>query len=233
MRRYDPGDTATLQHEVRDADGELTSATVVLTLTPPAGEDLEPTVNESSTGVFDAVVADLDAGVYSGYWMVTGSVQDVVPVRFYVAEDDDRLPPLASFDQLARKLGYTPEDAERTRAEDILDSASELIRDVAGKTWVSTTTGVLESVPRRVRSICVEVAYRAFGNPQGLSQRTIGDDSKSFDRAKREGGEAVYLTTAEEKAIRKAAAGSSLVSVTLVSPYSGEIEDPWDAVTAE
>jgi hypothetical protein len=149
-----------------------------------------------------------------------------------VSESED-LPPLAPFSALVRKLGYTPEDEEETRAESILSEASELIRDVAGEDWVDDN-GVLTNVPRRVAQICVSVAYRAFTNPEALTQRTIGDSSKSFDRAQREGGEAVYLTDAEEKAVRKAAGSSGMVSVTLVSPYNcGTVLDPWDVVTAE
>lgn len=149
-----------------------------------------------------------------------------------VSESED-LPPLAPFSALVRKLGNTPEGDEASRAEHILDEASELIRDTAGNDWVDDS-GVLSGVPRRVAQICVAVAYRAFTNPEGLSQRTIGDSSKSFDRARREGGEAVYLTDGEEKAVQKAGGASGMVSVTLVSPYSnGTILDPWDAVTAE
>lgn len=149
-----------------------------------------------------------------------------------VSESED-LPPLAPLSALVRKLGYTPEDEEADRAEHILSEASDLIRDTGGVDWVDDN-GVLSGVPRRVAQICVAVAYRAFTNPEALSQRTIGDSSKSFDRAKREGGEAVYLTEAEEKAVQKAAGTSGMVSVTLISPYdNGTLLDPWDAVTAE
>jgi hypothetical protein len=228
MRRYDSGDTATLRHEVRNAAGELTAATVSLVLTLPDGTTDTVTTTAASTGVYVGTTDALDLyGLYGYVWTVSGTVTDVDRGQLYVADDDDRLPPLASLDRLGRKLGYTPVDAEADRAADILDAASELIRDTAGKTWVVEDTGALENVPRRVASICVEVAYRAFANPEALSQRSIGDSSKSYDRAKREGGEAVYLTKAEEEAIRKAAGstGSSLTSVTLVSPYSGSYLD--------
>jgi hypothetical protein len=149
-----------------------------------------------------------------------------------VSESED-LPPLASFAVLVRKLGYTPEDDEKVRAENDLADASELIRDTASKDWVDDN-GVLSDVPRRVAQICIAVAYRAFTNPDALTQRTIGDSSRSYDRAKREGGEAIYLTDAEKKAIEKAAGASGMVQVTMTSPYNnGTLLDPWDAVTAE
>lgn len=131
-------------------------------------------------------------------------------------------PPLASADKLGKKLGYTPAGAEGDRAASLLAEASELIRDVAGKTWLNDAGTAVVDVPPRVENICVAAAFRSFGNPEGLTQRSIGDGSKSYDRTGREGGEDVYLTEAEEKSVRKAAAGSSFASVTMVSPYSGD-----------
>lgn len=233
MRRFNPGSTATLRHTVTDANDAPVAATVDLTLTSPAGAPVVPVVTNPSTGVYDAAVADVVIGVYSGAWEISGSVDDSVPVRFYVASDIDELPPLASLDRLGAKLGYVPTGAEADRAYAILDAASELIRSVAGKTWVSETTGALESIPRRVRTVCVEAAFRAFGNPEALSQRSIGDSAKSFDRAGREGGEAVYLTRDEERDIKAAAGTSSLVSVGLYGIADFVERDPWDVVTAE
>lgn len=134
-------------------------------------------------------------------------------------------PPLASLAKLATKLGYTPTGDEASRAESLLAEASELIRDVAGKTWLNATGDEVVDVPPRVENICVAVAYRAFVNPEGLNQRSLGDSSKSYDRTGREGGEDIYLTEAEERSVRKAAAGSSFASVTLVSPYAATDPD--------
>jgi len=131
------------------------------------------------------------------------------------------LPPLASLQEFSARLGYTPEGVEAERAEALLDEASELIRDEAGEDWVDSDSG-LGLVPRRVVKICLAVAYRAFVNPEALTQRGIGDSNKSYDRTRREGGEAVYLTEAERKAIRRAAGASTFTAVTLTSPYSGE-----------
>lgn len=130
------------------------------------------------------------------------------------------LPPLASLEQLAGRLGYAPDGAEATRAAARLADASELIRDEAGVTWVNDA-GVLVDVPRRIVSICIDVALRAVTNPEGLTQRQIADSNKSYDRAGLQGGAIVYLTDAEAKAVRRAARGSTLKSVSLVSPWSG------------
>lgn len=134
------------------------------------------------------------------------------------------LPPLATFEQFVDRLGYTPEGDEADRALARLVDASELIRDEAEEDWVDESE-VLETVPRRVQSICIDAALRAFTNDEALTQRSIGDSSKSWDRSRREGGEMVYLTEAEKRAVRKAAGKSTFRAVTLVSPYDGTDSD--------
>lgn len=240
MRRYDPNDTATLRREVRAADDDLIDATVTFTLTLPDGTAATlGEVKRLSTGVYGVDPYPLtDYGLYS-YTSLAAGDQVADPAhrgQFYVADDDDRLPPLASRDRLARKLGYLdgtfPSTEESVRADDMLNDASELIRDIANKTWANAETGALEAIPRRVVSICLASAARGFGNPEALTQRSIGDSLKSFDRSGLDGGEAIYLTEEEKKAIIRAAAGtaSSMNVVTLVSPYNGTYLDDDDQV---
>jgi hypothetical protein len=231
MRRYDFGSVATLRHTVTDEDGTPTDADVSISVVDPDGQTSTPTPTHAGTGVYDFAVPADDYGLWRYTITVSGAVQGVKRGKFYVADDDDEeLPPLASVESLGRKLGYVPEGLEADRAGDMLDAASTLIRDLAEKTWVEADTGVLEAVPRAIVRICVEAAYRAFGNPEGLSQRSIGDSSKSYDRAKREGGEAVYLTDAEKRRVLAAAVTSSPTVVTMVSPYSGDPLDDGDLV---
>jgi hypothetical protein len=226
MRRYDLGDPISLQHFVTDATGTPVAATATLHVVKPSGEAADPTVTSPSTGVLTAVVPAVEAdedGPYRYTWSVTGVVQDTVSGKFYVGADaeDGEIPPLAPFELLVAKIGYTPEGYERGRAEDLLDESSELIRDIAGKTWVDTE-GVVSGVPRRMQRICVAAAYRGFTNPEGLSQRQIGDSLKGYDRAGVGGGEAVYLTPREEKSVRAlGGVDTSFVSVGLMTPYSG------------
>lgn len=241
MRRFDLGDPIPLRYEATDPDtGEAVAITGALVLTKPSGTTYNGVPQSGGTGIVTVTIPASEASVAGRYeyeWTISGGLSDVEVGHFYVAAAEDEAPPLASFDMLARKLGALAEDfdeTERARGEYLLDEASELIRDVAGKTWL-TAANALDSVPRRVASICVASAARAFENPHGLTQRSIGDSSKSYDRAGREGGEAVYLTDVEERNVRKAAGTSSFVAVTLVSPYSADIAelDVWAEVTAE
>lgn len=237
MRRYDPGDPIALRYIATDADDVPVAITGTFTLAKPDLTTYAGNPQSGGTGILDVVVPAAEAaqlGRYGFTWSVSGGVTDVETGTFFVAAAGDEIPPLASLEMLSRKLGYTPEETEADRAGHLLDEASELIRDVAGMTWLVTGTNALDNVPRRVARICVAVAYRAFMNPEGLTQRSLGDSAKSYDRTAREGGEDIYLTAEEERAVRKAAGGSTFAAVTLTSPYSADAAlDTWAEVTAE
>lgn len=135
-------------------------------------------------------------------------------------------PTLATIGKLIEKIGYEPTPAsEMTRATDCLVEASELIRDEAGITWLNAGGTAVENVPPRVERICIAAAFRGFDNSKALSQRSLGDSSQSWDRVGVEGGAGVYLTPSERRAVVKAAAGSVLSTITLVTPYSGDVTD--------
>jgi hypothetical protein len=108
--------------------------------------------------------------------------------------------PLATIPELEARLGRVLTGAELERAEALLDDASALVRDVAGKTWIDPDTGLLEPVPGSIRWVVLRAAERAIRNPQGFSSESAGD--YSYQRTGVEPG--VYLTEGEEKAIRKA-----------------------------
>jgi hypothetical protein len=225
VRQYENGDTVDLRHEIRNVDDELVNATATLAITRPDATTVPVTVTATSTGIRDAVYAVTQYGPHTFKWTVSGAVNGVRTGQFYVADDAPDLPPLAPLSALVRKLGYTPEDEEAERASDALAAASTLIRDVAETTWTHATTNALLTVPERVRRICVAAAFRSFSNAEALTQRSIGDSSKSYDRSGREGGEDVYLTDQEEKDIRGVVGLSSMKQVTLVSPYNGTYLD--------
>jgi hypothetical protein len=241
MRRFDLGDPVPLRYEATDDDtGAPVAVTGSFLLTKPDGTTYDGVTQTGGTGIVDVTIPASQASIPGRYdykWTITGGLEDEAYGFFYIAVAEDEVPPLGSFAMLARKLGGSPEDfddAERARGEALLDEASELIRDVAGKTWL-TANNSLDNVPRRIARICVAAAARAFENPHGLTQRSLGDSSKSYDRQGREGGEVVYLTAEEEVAIRRAAGTSGFVAVTLTSPYSADAADldVWGQVLAE
>jgi Gp19/Gp15/Gp42-like protein len=107
--------------------------------------------------------------------------------------------PLASVSDLEARLGRTFAGDETTRALALLDDASALVRDVAGKTWINPDTGALQPVPGTIRWVVLRATERAVRNPDGFSSESAGD--YSYQRVGVEPG--VYLTEGEERAIRR------------------------------
>jgi len=127
------------------------------------------------------------------------------------------LPALASVDDLALRLGVTLAGAEAERAAAILADASALIRSEASRDWVDDE-GALLDVPAVVESVALSVAYRAFRNPDGVSQTSLGDASVSYDRGS--GQAAVYLTRDERRTVRRAAGTTAVGAIELTSPWA-------------
>ena len=96
---------------------------------------------------------------------------------------------------------------------------SQLIRSEAAVDWIDDSDA-LSDVPSVIEAITLAVAYRAYQNPTGASQTSLGDASVSYAREGSSG--AVYLTRDERKAVRKAAGISSVGSIALVSPWLSE-----------
>jgi len=114
--------------------------------------------------------------------------------------------PLATVADLEARLGRQFEESELPRIEALLDDASALARDVAGKTWIDPETEELLPVPGSIRWAVLRAAERAVRNPDGFSAETAGD--YSYQRTGVQPG--VYLTEAEERSIRKAIGKSGL-----------------------
>ena len=118
--------------------------------------------------------------------------------------------PLATTEELTVRLGGTLSAVEETRADAALADASALVRDEGDPDWTE------DDVPARVHSIVLQAARRAFRNPEGYSQSSIGDVSVSYSRSGAQG--AVYLTRPEHRAVRRAA-GRHMMATTLADPY--------------
>lgn len=121
--------------------------------------------------------------------------------------------PLADIDQLSERLGISldPESSEGRRGQAALNDASALIRS-EGAAWADPATA-----PDIAVTICLAVSIRAFTNPRGATQASVGDVAVSFPGS----GGAVYLTPPELRSIRKAAGASSVSSVGMTADLTG------------
>lgn len=125
------------------------------------------------------------------------------------------LPALVSLDDFALRLGGIAA-ADEDRAQAALNDASALIRAEAGtEDWVDDDGG-LEEVPDVIVAVCVAVAVRAFRNPDGVRQETIGNYSVAYADT----STAVFLSTGERRTIRRAVGLTGLSSISLEGEWT-------------
>jgi hypothetical protein len=143
--------------------------------------------------------------------------------------------PLADVAALEIRLARTLVEPELSRVEALLEDASDLVRDVAGKTWIDPVTGLLEPVPGTVRATVLRMVERAVRNPEGFSAESAGD--YSYQRTGVQPG--IYVTEGEERAIRRAIGKTGLwnqpltrneeaLTVGFVEDQFGSELIPWD-----
>jgi hypothetical protein len=127
------------------------------------------------------------------------------------------LPPLATLGAMGDRLGITfdPLAPDGIRAAAALADASALVRAVARTTWVDAD-GNLEPVPPVVVQVTIAAAIRAYRNPDGYTQASVGDVSVSY--GSRPGG-ALYLTKDEKRAVMAAAGTTTARSIPLASGW--------------
>lgn len=123
----DIGDDVTVTTTIR-VDGTLTDPdSVTIEVTSPAGASSNPSVTNSSTGVYEATVAATAAGRWRYTW--TAENPDGVEHGYFdVTADPPRLESLASIADLEDRLGRELTDAEARRAPALLRDASALVR---------------------------------------------------------------------------------------------------------
>ena len=97
-----------------------------------------------------------------------------------------------------------------------VDDAVTLFTDMANGI-VTDITGPLATPPMRVRAITLEVAARAYRNPNGYSSETIDDYTYRRDGDTRQAG--VYLTDAEAREL--ATFGGTASAGPYVIPLGG------------
>jgi hypothetical protein len=153
MPTYDLGDGVNLRHLVYDRDGNLTDATVALTITKPDGTTTGVVNSRTSLGTYDAnTYVPPVVGEYRYKWAVTGTITDVSIGSFTVS---DPSPPYYSELPLVKsQLGKITNDDRDELIQASITAASRMI-DVECGLWpgafradVVATTRVIELAGR-------------------------------------------------------------------------------------
>lgn len=96
------------------------------------------------------------------------------------------------------------------RAEALLEEASTLIDECAGSAVVAGWVATPSTVPKAIKSVCIQVALRVFDNPGGLSMEQATGYMYQRPQARVTGLE---LTKAEKARVRAACGRASVYSV--------------------
>lgn len=138
------------------------------------------------------------------------------------------LPSFASVEELADRIPGGIENSDLARAVAALDDASSLIRDEAGKSWVTEEgdlalpTGVDAWRADTLVRVCCSAARRSIENPEGVSQESLGGYSVTNSNASAD----VYLTSGERRSVKRAAGRESVWAM----PLTRSIEDAPDVI---
>lgn len=171
----DIGDDVTVTTTVY-VDGVLTDpASVVVTVTDPAGDDTTPSVTNPSTGVFHATVPVTAAGRWQYAWQTTDP--DSTEFGYFdVLPDPPRLQPLAQVSDLEASLGRALTATEATRAVAYLARASALIRRYTGQVFDQVDDDVVILRPVGAYLVLPQTPVTAVTEVRGiLRDGTVGD----------------------------------------------------------
>ncbi len=143
---YDLGDGVSLRHEVRNAAGTLTAATVALLVTRPDGTTFSPTVTSPSTGVYDAEAFVTDqAGPWQYRWDVSGAVTDKAYGEFAVATQAPGL--YVDLGTVKRSLGKLTEDDRDELIMQAIRAACRLIDRRTGRRFYADAAASARTYP--------------------------------------------------------------------------------------
>jgi hypothetical protein len=171
----DVGDGYPIGYEARDPDTrELVAATVVLTVTDPAGVESTPTPANPSTGVYRATITLSAAGRWRWRWDVTGTVVDVAHGEVRAA--DPALGDLASTADVEALLGRALTDPEKLRVGGLLSSASTKLRaycrrsfsEVAGDSVDLRPVGTVLRLPNKATAVSSVTQIGTSGTAERL-----------------------------------------------------------------
>jgi hypothetical protein len=171
----DVGDRVNVRYLSYNAAGALTNATVVLTVTDPAGATTTPTVTNTSTGTYDASFTLNLAGLWSWVWSVSGAVVDVASDNVFAASP--AAPTYVSPADLKAYLGVT-DTTDDTKLEDALVSASRGIEHYCGRAFWPTLTATARVFQPTTWQLAV---VDDFWTATGLIVKLDTSDSGVFD----------------------------------------------------
>ncbi len=113
---------------------------------------------------------------------------------------------------------------EADKVEALLEDATALIGlELAGSDVAWLKDEPEEEVPAGVKAVCIQVAYRVFSNPDSVAREELGAVARTYRGTDQ--SDALWLTQNEARLIRRAAGTSSITSIPVETPYSGDPDE--------
>lgn len=119
---------------------------------------------------------------------------------------------------------YTLEEFASYVQSDVDTATALLLRDLATGAIGAATGLVVDDTNSELKRIALQAASRAYRNPGGLRQETIG--SESYTYAAETVANEVALTPQEKREARRAVGIGGAFTVELVPPLSVDLADP-------
>lgn len=174
MTTRDVGDRVNVQYLSYNGSGVLTNATVVLTVTDPAGAITTPTVTNTSTGQYDASFTLATAGLWSWVWTVSGAVVDVASDNVFAASP--AAPTYATLSEFKSYIGLT-DTVDDAKLQDALVSASRGIEHFCRRAFWPTLTATARVFSPRAGWLAV---VDDFWTSTGLIVKIDSSDSGTY-----------------------------------------------------
>jgi len=133
---YVQGQRASLRTTVTDEAGQLTDATVVLTVTAPDGTVTQPTVSHDGLGLYSAQVTFNQVGDWLRVWTASGAVDAPDVDQIHVIAPALRLVGLAE----VKEHGNITTSASDRELLDFIGTAQQMIEHEVGPTVPQTYT---------------------------------------------------------------------------------------------
>jgi hypothetical protein len=127
---------------------------------------------------------------------------------------------LATKEDFEARHGVLDEDDQKTVDVLLVDAGGLIETELAGSEAAWLGEDFDGEVPAVVKAVCIQAAYRAWVNPDGVAREELGQVAQTYrgtDQA-----DALWLTKNEAKMVRRAAGASSIRSIQVETPYSGD-----------
>lgn len=215
-----------IEQSIDNVAAFTTVETIALTSTDvsPSGFDTDPSNPQMRSITTDS--ATLEKGYFRVVWLdLEGDASPPSNSVFSPAAPSAEA--FATVADVAARLGRTLSDADGAMAGLLLNGATVMIADHAGK-----NPGDISPVPAQLRFIAIEMVCRAMANPEGIASVSESLGEYSYTRGFRRGaaGSDLMLTKGEELLISRALYGKTTASPRVASV----LEDAWpDLLTAE